>query len=93
MQPNQYATIAGNTTLMCQPEAAPYPTIDGFKWYKNGVQLNPGTSAGSRLLLLPNGNLFINSVQQTDQGLYKCEASNNYGKASTQGNLTVLRKY
>lgn len=94
MQPNQYATIAGNTTLVCQPEAAPYPTTDndGFVWYKNNIRIVPSTEPGSRIQLLSNGNLFITSIQQNDQGQYKCEARNTYGTATTFGNLTVLRK-
>ncbi|ELT90327.1 hypothetical protein CAPTEDRAFT_180331 [Capitella teleta] len=92
MQPNQFATALGNTTLYCRPEAAPYPSAEEIIWYKNGVPLNPGSGENDRVQQLPNGNVFISNVQQSDQGVYKCHVSNSYGEAETVGNLTVLSK-
>ena len=90
MPPNQFATERGNTTLFCRPEAAPFPEFDDILWFKNGVPMNPGTGEGDRVQKLPNGNIFINSVQKSDQGTYRCKVSNEYGEADTTGNLTVL---
>ena len=87
MQSNQFATRYGNTTLICRPEAAPYPTK---KWYKNGMVIDPPTTEGARVRLLPNGNIFISPVQDSDQAVYKCAAQNDYGQEETAGNLTVL---
>ena len=90
LQPNQYATLNGNVTIMCQPEAAPYPEK---VWYKNRVLLNPSTDLNDRIHVLPNGNLFIKGVRESDAGTYRCEATNANGMASSAGNLTVLREY
>ena len=89
LQINQFATKRGNTTIMCRPEAAPKPEI---KWYKDGLALNPGTSPDDHYYQMPNGNLFIKEVEERDAGVYKCEATNTEGKASSTGNLTVLGK-
>lgn len=87
LQPNQYATNGGNTTIICKPEAAPAPTIT---WYKNGAPLNPGTDEYSRIRQLDNGNLLISPVQTNDAGLYKCQAENTLGSTESSGNLTIL---
>ena len=93
LQPNQYATEKGNTSLVCRPEAAPYPAFEDILWYKNGAALNPGTDEASRVRKMPNGNLFIINVQRGDAGTYKCQVTNVLGAAYTEGNLTVLSKW
>lgn len=90
MQPNQFATVNGNTTLYCRPESAPFPEADDIIWYKNSAPLNPGSGENDRVQKLPNGNIFIRSVETSDQGVYKCHVTNPYGEADTSGNLTVL---
>ena len=87
MQHKLYATDQGNTTIICRPEAAPVPTIT---WFKNGSPLNPGEDETSRIMLLPNGNLFISPVYTSDAGSFSCRAENNLGVAESTGNLTVL---
>jgi len=84
--------VTGNTTLFCRPEAAPYPVIDDIVWFKNGALLNPGIDESSRVRKMPNGNLFMHNILSSDGGTYRCDVSNALGKASTQGNLTVLGK-
>ncbi|GAB1598555.1 contactincontactin-like [Argonauta hians] len=81
------ASISGNVTLECRPEAAPFPTI---QWYKNGMALglNPG-SITDRLSLYYNGDLHIQNVMRSDAGRYKCEATNPLGSASTETELEV----
>ena len=87
---NQFSTIKGNTTILCQPEAAPTPTI---VWYKNGKLLNPSSDAGAVVRQMPNGNLFISPVSSQHAGVYKCEATNTMGEAQSTGNLTVLGEW
>ena len=49
-----------------------------------------GEDSNERVIKMLNGNLFISPVARTDSGVYTCEVSNEYGVASTTGNLTVL---
>ncbi|XP_052824014.1 contactin [Octopus bimaculoides] len=85
--PTTLASVQGNVTLQCRPEAAPYPTIE---WFKNGMSL--GLTAGStsnRYTLYHNGNLLITDITSGDAGRYKCEATNRLGTASTETELSV----
>lgn len=90
LQPNQYATEKGNTSLLCRPEAAPYPAFEEIVWYKDGTPLNPSAEEQARVRKMPNGNLFIFNVQSSDVGTYRCHVTNALGSAYTEGNLTVL---
>lgn len=90
--PNQYGTVNGNTTLLCRPEAAPYPMLENIVWYKNRVPMNPGSDENSRIRKLPNGNLFMNRLVMQDSGVYMCKVRNQLGEANTTGNLTILSR-
>ncbi len=90
LQPNQYGTESGSTTIMCRPEAAPAAEII---WLKDGRQLSVGEESGSRLQKLPNGNLRISNLRQSDGGTYTCKAVNQLGEAESSGNLTILCEY
>ncbi|XP_025082371.1 contactin-4-like [Pomacea canaliculata] len=86
---SQMATISGNTTIICQPEASPAPEIT---WSHNGSPLNLVRGAESRVMMLDNGNLMITQVQLSDQGQYTCTAKNSEGEASSTGILTVVSR-
>ena len=86
VQPNTYASLRGNVTIVCQPEAAP---VADLVWKKN----NRLISESNRIRQLGNGNLYITAVTQSDEGYYSCEATNSLGSAASGGNLTVLSKY
>jgi len=77
-----YAAEKGNVTLQCKPEGAPQPQ---FKWRKDGNLI----SSGGKYIIFDNGNLFIRQVNLADEGVYKCEATNEYGKAEANGRLKV----
>ena len=83
------ASVGGNGTIMCQPEAVPRPTIT---FYKNNQLLSVST-IGGHFILNPSGELTITNVQKSDEGVYRCEAVNNLGKATSTTNLTVVSKY
>lgn len=85
-----FGAIGGNATIICDPEAAPFPD---FAWRKNGVDLgvNHGDTT-SRLRLLQNGNLLIQTVGQSDAGLYTCMTTNTYGSDSSSTTLSVTRE-
>ncbi|CAD5115430.1 DgyrCDS4405 [Dimorphilus gyrociliatus] len=86
LKPNLFATLRGNATLICRPEAAPYPKPDDIQWYKGSNPLTPD----GRIQKLPNGNLLITGLTMNDRGFYECKVKNDLGEASTKGNLTIL---
>ncbi|XP_076455487.1 contactin-like [Babylonia areolata] len=89
LQSSQQATVGGNTTLICAPEAAPVPQIT---WYHDGrdLGLTAGAEGQGRLVQLANGNLLITQVQASDQGEYTCTAVNARGSDASTGILTVV---
>ena len=87
MEELTYAAEKGNVTLQCKPEGAPQPK---FNWRKDGNLI----SSGGKYIIFDNGNLFIRQVNLADEGVYKCEATNEYGKAEANGRLKVkLRSF
>ena len=91
LQPNLYGTIGGNTTLLCQPEAAPAGENLEKEWFKDGAPFTASTNPQDRVTLLSNGNIHITGLVKSDEGEYECKATNEHGTASTRGKLTVLR--
>lgn len=80
------AAVGGNATLVCQPEAAPFPQ---FSWAKNGADIGATTTPTERVRLLDNGNLFISPVELADAGTYTCTATNDLGSDSSEGYLGI----
>lgn len=80
-----YAVYNGNTTIECDPEAAPRPK---FQWKKDGQLIGPG---GHRRIL-PSGTLIISPTSRDDEGVYACVASNQAGSDESRSRLIVLRK-
>ncbi|KAI8778190.1 contactin, partial [Biomphalaria glabrata] len=77
------APLTGNITIRCQPEGSPFPKIE---WTHGS---NAITSDGSKYTILSNGNLFITSLTNGDQGRYTCKASNTYGVIEASTTLTI----
>lgn len=80
-----YAIAAGNTTIVCDPEAAPRPK---FQWKKDGNLIG----AGGHRRILPTGTLIISPTSRDDEGVYACVASNAYGTDESRARVIVLRK-
>ena len=83
-------TLEGDVTILCQPEAA--PTAEKV-WSKDNRILfdaNAPSNENDRVHKLPNGNLRLTSLRDTDESVYKCDATNRLGEASSSGTLTVL---
>ncbi|KAH9507424.1 hypothetical protein Btru_058046, partial [Bulinus truncatus] len=72
------ASVGGNITIPCQPEAAPKAQI---KWLKNGVEEVGG--------VLPSGALHLSGLSVSDSGNYTCVASNDLGEARSTCLLNV----
>lgn len=81
-----YAIYNGNTTIVCNPEAAPRPK---FQWKKDGNVIG----AGGHRRILPTGTLIISPTSRDDEGIYTCVATNTYGSDESRSRLIVLRKY
>ncbi len=80
-----YAVQNGNTTIQCDPEAAPRPK---FTWKKDGNVIG----AGGHRRMLPSGTLIISPTSRDDEGVYTCVATNAYGSDESQGRLIVLQE-
>lgn len=71
-----------NLTLRCQVHGYPVPAIT---WRKEDVKLN----SNNRVLTKKDGELFIKGLTQSDNGLYSCEASNDFGIDRKQVEISV----
>lgn len=80
-----YSIYNGNTTIVCEPEAAPRPKI---VWKKDGNVIGSG---GNRRIL-PTGTLYISPTSRDDEGVYTCVASNTQGMAESKARLIVLQE-
>ncbi|TGZ57387.1 hypothetical protein CRM22_009934 [Opisthorchis felineus] len=93
---NETAQVGQNVSLHClAPEGLPKPTI---RWLKDDVhvaeqstghmptvRVNESTSSPlSKLLVLDNGTLWINSVTFEETGNYRCMATNLIGSRSSR---------
>lgn len=87
MQAEVYAVYNGNTTLVCDPEAAPRPK---FQWKKDGNVIGSG---GHRRIIPGTGTLIISPTSRDDEGVYTCVATNNAGTDESRTRLIVLREY
>lgn len=50
------------------------------------------TDTDATLVQLSNGNLQINELQKSDEGIYQCTATNYLGSASSFGKLRIVGK-
>ncbi|XP_058468109.1 contactin [Malaya genurostris] len=80
-----YSIYNGNTSIACDPEAAPRPKI---VWKKNDNIIE----SGGHRRILPSGTLYISPTSRDDEGLYTCIASNSQGVADSKARLIVLQE-
>lgn len=80
-----YSIYNGNTTIECDPEAAPRPKI---VWKKDGNVIG----SGGHRKILPIGTLYISPTTRDDEGVYTCVASNTQGVAESKARLIVLQE-
>lgn len=85
LEPEIYAIQNGNTTIVCNPEAAPRPK---FQWKKDGNII----SAGGHRKIRPEGTLVISPTSRDDEGIYTCVATNAYGTDESRSRLIVLQE-
>ncbi|KAH8313129.1 hypothetical protein KR067_000813 [Drosophila pandora] len=80
-----YAVYNGNTTIVCNPEAAPRPK---FQWKKDGQLLG----SGGHRRILPSGTLTIAPTSRDDEGIYTCIATNQAGTDESHARVIVLQE-
>ena len=73
--------------LQCVTSGFPEPTIT---WHFNMRQII--VNDAPRLSITPDGNLIINGVVTSDDGLYQCVATNAAGSDDGTVNLTIHGK-
>ncbi|XP_075258926.1 netrin receptor DCC-like isoform X2 [Convolutriloba macropyga] len=74
------------TTFSCPITSQPAPEI---KWLHNSIPVTPGEFYK---LNLEGTELTIYGSEGTDEGIFQCLATNDFGWASTFGHLHVIRK-
>ena len=87
--PNPQVTgVQGQSlVLQCTTSGSPSPMIT---WYFNMRQITVNDAL--RLSITPDGNLIINGVVTSDDGLYQCVATNVAGSDIGTVNLTIYGK-
>ena len=78
------AVVTSNVVLKCRVFGAPKPDV---KWQKDDTPLN-----GANYEIINDGDLRIKNVLVTDQGNYKCIATNRFGTKFASGELKVKGK-
>ncbi|XP_051752439.1 contactin-4 isoform X2 [Ctenopharyngodon idella] len=72
----------GDVLIECKPKMSPRGTIS---WRKG----NDALRESSRIAILESGSLRISNATKSDAGTYTCDAHNQFGEASSSGNLLV----
>ena len=76
--------LKGTGTLKCENDAA--PPADKFKWYKDNTRV----TIIDRYSMDSKGTLTIKNVERSDDGKYKCEATNAKGSRTSDEAPTIL---
>jgi hypothetical protein len=78
---DQYVERGATMVFTCAVTGDPEPEI---KWFRNGLPLKPTNRIS--IEQLPGGEckLTIQDCSMTDEGIYRCEATNPLGTAKTQ---------
>jgi len=90
---DQYVAKNEPATLNCKAEGEPPPTIT---WYRRGqLVITANENPSSHRMLLPSGQLFFLRIQhtsknQTDLGVYYCNATNPETRVSVISNNATL---
>uniref|UniRef100_A0AAF5HXT5 Uncharacterized protein n=1 Tax=Strongyloides stercoralis TaxID=6248 RepID=A0AAF5HXT5_STRER len=83
---DKWVDRGGELFITCTVTGSPFPQI---KFYRNGVLLRSNNKV--KIEILPDGvcNLTVSDCTLSDEGIYRCEAENKYGKAKTQSTIHV----
>ncbi|XP_028269954.1 hemicentin-1 isoform X2 [Parambassis ranga] len=81
------ASVGQNITLPCAARGFPLPTVTWRR--QDGRQILTRTDGHSRTMQLENGHLLIRSAWLDDEGLYICEAKNQFGTIKSEASVSV----
>ncbi|XP_007565210.1 hemicentin-1 [Poecilia formosa] len=81
------ANVGENITLPCIARGSPQPTVSWRR--KDGRQFLARTGSGSRTMQTESGHLSIQSVWLHDEGVYICEAKNQFGTIKAEARVSV----
>uniref|UniRef100_A0A8C3A971 Hemicentin 2 n=1 Tax=Cyclopterus lumpus TaxID=8103 RepID=A0A8C3A971_CYCLU len=81
------ANVGENITLLCAARGFPQPMVTWRR--QDGRQILTRTDSHSRTMQLESGHLLIHSVWLDDEGLYICEAKNQFGTIKTEARVGV----
>ncbi|XP_061842088.1 hemicentin-1 [Nerophis lumbriciformis] len=81
------ANVGENITLPCAARGFPRPTLTWFA--QDGRPILTREETHGRKMQLQNGFLLIQSVWLDDEGLYICEAKNQFGSITTEARVSV----
>ncbi|KAM6944598.1 hemicentin-1 [Lycodopsis pacificus] len=81
------ANVGENITLPCTARGFPQPMVTWRR--QDGRQILTRTDGHSRTMQLESGHLLIQSVWLDDEGLYICEAKNQFGTIKTEARVGV----
>ncbi|XP_059193550.1 hemicentin-1 [Centropristis striata] len=81
------ASVGENITLPCIARGFPQPTVTWRR--QDGRQILTRTDSHTRTMQLESGHLLIQSVWLDDEGLYICEAKNQFGTIKTEARVGV----
>ncbi|KHJ47494.1 immunoglobulin I-set domain protein [Trichuris suis] len=79
-------TAGGSVVLECLPYGNPFPDI---RWLKDGVEISPSERIKVKAEKDGWQRLFISDALLSDDGFYRCVASNDFGTNSTKAELIV----
>uniref|UniRef100_A0A3Q3L4X2 Uncharacterized protein n=1 Tax=Mastacembelus armatus TaxID=205130 RepID=A0A3Q3L4X2_9TELE len=80
------ANVGENIALPCVARGLPQPTVT---WSKEDGRQILRTDSHSRTVQLENGHLLIQSIWLDDDGLYICEAKNQFGTIRAEARVSV----
>ncbi|KAM4616042.1 hemicentin-1 [Polymixia lowei] len=81
------AKVGDNITLPCAARGFPLPAVTWRR--QDGRQILTRTESHHRTMQLDDGHLLIQSVWLDDEGLYICEAKNQFGTVKTEARVSV----
>lgn len=84
---NQSADLHSTLTLVCVVEGDP----STVRWLKNGQSIMNDHRCSSETTKAGVCSLVIKNLASTDSGVYTCEAVNQFGITSYNGNITVVQ--
>ena len=82
LQNDEQPMSGSNLTLRCRVRGYPVPRVT---WFKDEKQLN----ANGRISMNSDGELCVQGLEVSDNGIYTCEASNNLGKEKEKVEINV----